>query len=729
MKKNVVYVSVLSVGLFLCVHFSIAEITPSKGNGPVPNGYLDSPNAWAFNWVRQGFTMKIKLNNLGSMGRIVCPPWTPTPNTTPCTNDLGLEYPVGDRIEHLYGGGLWIGGLLDTARAPNTSPPLRLVTTSYEGWSGPFYETFPGVDPSVDRFWTANRFDSVAPPGWEAYWGGGLPFKPISDQDYYVTYRDSHSVAVAQHIPLNLKVIQSSYAWNDPYADAILIIEYKIINMGRKPIDSAYVAFFFEADVGPVNVPSYATHNFTGYYPDLKLAYIHNPLDIGSTPIGVTLLSTARSLDSLRYAFRWFPGPQTPTPDINRYVRMSSGVIDTSEYPSLSDTRFVFSFGPFNIKPSNPPTPTPGVIPDTLKVAVAIVSGKSSSVDSRLIMQRNARRALDIYFNQAIKLPATPPSPPLRVKVGFRRVELDWKWQPGDNVFAPGQDPRIYGRPDPEQNWDKTNVFARRDSCRIANPPPGAPADSGGRNFEAYRLWRSESSERIPPGESWTLLRQYDVGNEPEIACRDSFFFNTGLRYTYVDSNLVRGKTYQYAVTSVSIPNLAQVPLPGGGFEYAVVEELESSRLVAEDKASISGNSTRVDLPFAVSQELGKASVVPNPYRTDRTYTTESGGYEGSSSGWKETYRSVKFINLPEVCTIRIFTLSGELVRTVEHNGAFNPDGSVSSFPRGDSSNDPSFRIDVPLLSESNRAMASGIYIFTVDSKFGNQTGKFVILR
>jgi hypothetical protein len=76
----------------------------------------------------------------------------------------------------------------------------------------------------------------------------------------------------------------------------------------------------------------------------------------------------------------------------------------------------------------------------------------------------------------------------------------------------------------------------------------------------------------------------------------------------------------------------------------------------------------------------------------------------------------VKFINLPEVCTIRIFSLSGDLVRTVIHDGS-----SSSGISVGD--------VNVPLVSESNRAMASGIYVFTVESDFGVQTGKFVIIR
>lgn len=624
--------------------------------------------------------MRMMTDNKGVLGIQAYPGNVPA-------ESLGLEYPIGARVEHLFGGGLWIGGFLDTSQA-GSSPPLRLVTTCYEGWAGPLYETYPGST-SDDIIWRAAQQDTAVPPGWVQYWGNSLPYKPISDNDFYCTYTDT-AQRVGGHIPLRLKIIQSSYAWNDPYADAIIIFEYRIINMGRKVIDSAYISYFFEADVGPIDVPQYWTHDFTAYIANSRTAYIHNPLDVGSTPVGAALLWPPDS-PQLRYTFQWFPGPQTPPNDAAKYALMSSGQIKPDEYPSLSDTRFLFSFGPFSVKPITDPNP------DTLKIAVAVVSGFSHRIDHRIVLQNNAARALDIYLNQGIRLPATPPSPPLRVNVGFRRVELDWKWRLGDDV--------LYGRPDPELNWDSTNQVARRYPDRISNPPPGYDSTRGGRNFEAYRIWRSEDPRfSEAPEASFTLLGQFD-------APTDSFESNTGLQYTLVDSNLVRGKVYRYSVTSLSIPNLAYLPIQIGDSTVVVevpVEPLESAKRV---------NAMRIELPFAVSQELGKVSVVPNPYRTDRDYTVESGGYEGLTSEWNENRRAIKFINLPEVCTIRIFSLSGDLIRTIEHDGR----ASVGGFPRGD--------VSMPLLSESNRALASGIYIFTVESAAGVQTGKFIIIR
>ncbi|MER3524028.1 MAG: hypothetical protein C4326_08155 [Ignavibacteria bacterium] len=626
--------------------------------------------------LKQGYSMRLKMDNRGSFGRVAYPGGT---GNLPA-DSMGLEFPIGSHIEHMYGGGIWIAAKVDTSTS-GTGQRVKAVTTAYEGYGGgaPLFEMFPCTD--ADSFWHASRYDTVKPAGWDAYWQGALPFKPISDNDLYVQYTD-YCQRPAGHIPLGVKVIQSSYAWDDPYAEGILINEYRIINTSARSLEEAYIGFFADGDVGPSNISNYYQRNFTGYYQNSRTAYIHNPSDRGSTPVGISLLYPEPDTNVIRrYTFQWYPLDQSPRPDGPKYDMMASGDIRPDEFPALSDTRFLFAFGPFTITAR-----------DTLKIAIGIVSG----VDL-FTLQRNANRAVDIYKNQGIKLPATPPSPPLRVEVGFRRVFLDWKWRPGDD--------RLFGRPDPETNWDTTNQVARWDPARISPPyPEGIDPTRGGRNFEAYRLWRSENPDY--PDASFTLLKQFDV-----IGTTDStkFEYETGLQYTFVDSNLVRGKTYVYSVTSKSIPNIAYQTIRRGDSTFVVkvpVEPLESAKRT---------NAVRVDLPFAVSKELGKVSVVPNPYRTDQDYKLENGGYEGLTSKWTENERRIKFINLPEKCTIRIFSLAGDLVKTVEH------DGGGGSFPRGDE--------DVLLLSESNRALASGIYIFTVESNLGVQTGKFVIIR
>jgi hypothetical protein len=258
-------------------------------------------------------------------------------------------------------------------------------------------------------------------------------------------------------------------------------------------------------------------------------------------------------------------------------------------------------------------------------------------------------------------------------------------------------------------NWDSTNNWVRDHPTwsipeyvsRISPPfPPGIDGTRGGRNFSSYRLWRSEDPEY--PDESFTLVKQWDV-------IGDSIDFDTGLEYDFTDSNLVRGKRYVYSITSRSVPNIAYVEVVVGG----VVETVAVQIGALESKFRT--NAVVVDLPFAVSTEANRVRVVPNPYRTDKDYTYESGGYEGRNYRWDESRRVIKFINLPARCTVRVFSLAGDLIRTISH------DGGTGAFPRGDA--------DMPLVSESNRALASGVYVFTVESDFGTQVGKFVIIR
>jgi hypothetical protein len=128
-------------------------------------------------------------------------------------------------------------------------------------------------------------------------------------------------------------------------------------------------------------------------------------------------------------------------------------------------------------------------------------------------------------------------------------------------------------------------------------------------------------------------------------------------------------------------------------------------------ESSILQNRVKIVLPFSVSQKSGEVMVVPNPYRVDHDYTYEAGGWEGRAAKWTENNRLIKFIHLPPRCTIRIFTIAGDLVATLEHD---DPN-------RGDR--------DWNLLSESKRALSSGIYVFAVESDFGTQVGKFVVIR
>jgi hypothetical protein len=110
--------------------------------------------------------------------------------------------------------------------------------------------------------------------------------------------------------------------------------------------------------------------------------------------------------------------------------------------------------------------------------------------------------------------------------------------------------------------------------------------------------------------------------------------------------------------------------------------------------------------------------VVPNPYRGDKFYSAENGGYEGLGRTWTPENRVIWFINLPRKATIRIMSLVGERITEILHDDDYR-----ALYGR------PSGQEEFRLLSESGRELASGIYLYTVDYAGATQTGKFVIIK
>ena len=80
-----------------------------------------------------------------------------------------------------------------------------------------------------------------------------------------------------------------------------------------------------------------------------------------------------------------------------------------------------------------------------------------------------------------------------------------------------------------------------------------------------------------------------------------------------------------------------------------------------------------------------------------------------------ERVNRIHFTNLPQKCTIRIFSIDGDLIREIYHD--FPPDYPESMHDEWD------------LITRNTQAVASGIYYYSVESEFGNQIGKLVIIK
>lgn len=111
--------------------------------------------------------------------------------------------------------------------------------------------------------------------------------------------------------------------------------------------------------------------------------------------------------------------------------------------------------------------------------------------------------------------------------------------------------------------------------------------------------------------------------------------------------------------------------------------------------------STNVNIDAGVaSAGLEDIHVVPNPY-----FVRYSGLVERTADD-----NFLKFSGVPDVCTIRVYTLAGDLVRTLE-----NPDGDGM--------------VEWDLLSSNGQQVASGIYLYHVESPYGERLGRFAIIK
>jgi len=122
-----------------------------------------------------------------------------------------------------------------------------------------------------------------------------------------------------------------------------------------------------------------------------------------------------------------------------------------------------------------------------------------------------------------------------------------------------------------------------------------------------------------------------------------------------------------------------------------------------------------VNSAAVVKSERPKPGVYPNPYRLSDDYNT-AGWEDPKRQGLDpERARKMTFTNVPDTCVVSIFSLDGDLVRRLDHKA--DPSSSEASVVVWD------------LISRNTQAIKSGIYLWTVESRFGVDVGKLVVIK
>ncbi|MEO5617665.1 MAG: hypothetical protein ABIS67_07820 [Candidatus Eisenbacteria bacterium] len=269
-----------------------------------------------------------------------------------------------------------------------------------------------------------------------------------------------------------------------------------------------------------------------------------------------------------------------------------------------------------------------------------------------------------------------PPAPNLRITPGDRQVLIEWDSQP-EVLISSGQ--------------------------------VGGP----GSRFIAYRLyklasWRNRGA-LLPPLENWTLLATFsDSTGNSEVPLADvtdlSVDYDRILfeqkhypigRYRFVDREVLNGFDYVYVVTTLYRGAVPTADSPEQGYGFFLLE----SPLIAKFDDRITPRSESIP-------GRDRVTVVPNPYKS-------RAAWDRSPTFGDPLPRHIDFMHLPKaMATIRIYTLAGDFVAQIVHDGRTG-DGQAAW----------------DMVSRNGQDIESGIYLFTVESEFGHQVGKFVIVR
>lgn len=656
------------------------------------------------------------------------------------TGNQSCEYPAGSGIEHLFEGGIWVGGMIDGSL-------VAVSTSAYDAPSG--YATGRGgfeftanVGSTLQE--RSSLFDS--------------PFftpEAISHQDYVAEFSDSNLLVPGTNIPINnhtqpmnLGVRMETYNWNYSFSDFFVILNFTVTNASKSTIDSVYFGLWTNTVVRNTNVTpagsggsAFYNKGGNGYLDSLYMAYCYDHSgDIGFTEsyVGQKFLGAQDKSGFLHpltnagfksHYNAWEFNNTTnavfflPTSEQGRYAKMTSGLNhnecwdkNSGQNPNCGAKSFkeqlndagnradLLSVGPFK-------SLAPG---ESFQVAYAFVLAKKQ--EDGLPNSDNNPYQQQIFRDNADW-----------AQVAFNGEDKNFNGQldAGEDANGDGMITRFILPAPPD--IPKTRIVTRQNSIDVYwsnNAEESIDPITLEKDFEGYRIYMTQLGFDVTkvPNLASDLKRIADwdiAGNElfhetgfSSVKLSQPQMFDgdpTPYHYKYTINNIQNG--WQYAIS---------VSAYDRGNENSNLESLESS-LLSNNFRAFAGKPVNTNL------ETNQPFVYPNPYYA-------GAAWEGQSN-FQEQSRKIYFANLPEHCTIRVFTTAGDFIDEIEHDqeyngtdtrwystfGAENADKNV--FSGGEHAWD--------LLSRETQIIARGLYLFTVKDHDTGKTyqGKFAILK
>lgn len=500
-------------------------------------------------------------------------------------------------------------------------------------------------------------------------------------QEFFCVYDDRDVNEVANqdndgHTPLNVLVLQRTYAWGEAYAGEFILVDLIVRNVGELPLLDVFIGLFADADVankGEAGDP--ASVDDWNFYDEENLMMIQgdDTTDADGFDPGIYAMKVVRTpapKEDLSIAFRNFERQAGGDPDLNRdkYEMISSGQIDDPT-SFLGDWRYLLGFGPANggwFAGDDNNVLLPG---QELPVTVAFIAGRDVPD-----VKKNAEWAQRIYDND-FQGPAAPNQPNFWVEAFPDRIRVNWRDNSETSVDPITQVADFEGYV--IQRSQDTNNWFTLEQYDVINTLPDPQFERENRNS-------GMPYDRDPaPGQSWRWDINATTGD------------TVGRIYWYDDTSVLRGWTYYYIVRAFD-----------QGVEGAGVLITPVGRSYAEATAGYTlATST-------IGDEVEDVFVVPNPYKGGHAKEADGAINE---DGNKIYPRKMWFMNLPATgAKIDIYTLSGDHIVTLNH-----PAGTDL--------------LRWNMRNKYSQEVVSGVYLYTVEHGVDGggpiKVDKFAILK
>jgi hypothetical protein len=491
----------------------------------------------------------------------------------------------------------------------------------------------------------------------------------VSEQDFLSYYTDYPKKGDNKGV-LGIGVYQESYLWSYKFAEAFIIVSFAIVNEGGDLLKDPCVGIYAELSSGYKG--KYDAWPPSGWFKKKKLEYFPEQ----------------RMCTEHHYNY---DGGLCPSWGAFSILGTAGGGV-----PPIDEVPVSFNWWSWYWERDT-------TVTDEWRYQLMF----NREIDETESIVPNDNRYDAVEVVSAGPFPEMAPGDTLFLVCAFlggmdrqsllRNVE--WAQQAFDNNYilpSPPQPPRFQIKPSRGRISFYWNDYPEGELDPFYKIP----------DFEGYRIYVTRKEGATT--DEFDLVRDIDI--------IDGIGYDTGLE-SLRDSTVISDSLYTYRMDIDDVKD---------GFKYWVAITSYDRGLPQEGVESMESGirATKVlTIPGTPPAEDGlKASVFPNPYRGEAVW-----------DGTRDREKYIWFVNLPERATIRIYSLAGDLVKTIDFDGRTYDAADVQGLRTAVERN-----VAIPggicawdLITEEDQGIATGLYIYSIESRETGsiQRGKFMVIR